>query len=146
MESGRRRQSLASDNIVIREVRAWGPAVLWAVVLFLLSAWPDGPGREWLPWLPGKDKIAHVVLYSVFGGTLAHVRRYSSFPVSAVLVIAVGLVYGLTDEWHQSFVPGRDPSLWDWVADAVGVIVGYGIVTRWLRPSRDSTNRQIWNT
>jgi VanZ family protein len=35
--------------------------------------------------------------------------------------IGIGVLYALTDEWHQSFVPGRDPSLGDAFFDALGV-------------------------
>ena len=40
----------------------------------------------------------------------------------------MGALYGGSDEWHQSFVPGRSPTLGDWVADVAGVVLGYGLV------------------
>jgi VanZ family protein len=38
--------------------------------------------------------------------------------------VLAGSLYGVTDEWHQSFVPGRTPAADDLVADAVGSLAG----------------------
>jgi len=55
--------------------------------------------------------------------------------------ILVGAAYGALDEWHQSLVPGRDPSVGDWVADAVGVVLGFLLFRSYLgRPDSDRTN------
>ena len=42
-----------------------------------------------------------------------------------------GAAYGATDEWHQSFVPGRETELGDWVADATGAAVALLLYRRW---------------
>jgi len=42
----------------------------------------------------------------------------------------VSAVYGATDEWHQSFVPGRTSSVEDWLSDAAGAAAG--LVAVWL--------------
>ena len=47
------------------------------------------------------------------------------------MLILVGAAYGLLDEWHQTLVPGRDASLGDAVADALGVLLGF-TVFMWL--------------
>ena len=109
-----------------RAVLAWGPAVLWAAVLFLLSAQTDPPGAGLLAWIPAGDKLAHFCLYAVLGALLAHGRgREGTLPHAAA--IAVGAAYGASDEWHQSFVPGREVSALDWTADVCGVAAGYWI-------------------
>ena len=48
--------------------------------------------------------------------------------------VLIGLVYAATDEIHQSFVPGRSPDAADWVADALGVVVGSFVL--YLRSGR----------
>ena len=75
------------------------------------------------------DKVAHFGAYTVLGGTLAYGRRRSGGAVAHGWLLVAGIVYGLTDEWHQMYVPGRSPELADWLADAAGVVVGYG--TTW---------------
>jgi VanZ family protein len=44
--------------------------------------------------------------------------------------LGIGILFALSDEWHQSFVPGRDPSAGDFLADFLGVLLGYTL-TRW---------------
>ena len=43
------------------------------------------------------------------------------------LALAGAVAYGLSDEWHQSFVPGRDASLFDIVVDGIGACCGLGV-------------------
>ena len=40
-----------------------------------------------------------------------------------ILAIILGILYGITDEFHQSFVPGRSSSEWNVLADSIGVII-----------------------
>jgi VanZ family protein len=107
---------------VIRTLVAWGPAAIWAAVLFLLSEVP--------PDLVGSgfginDKVVHLGLYSVLGGALAWGVWKSGRWVTPVLLLVLGFAYGALDEWHQSFVPGRDPSVGDFLADCAGVLLGF---------------------
>jgi VanZ family protein len=109
---------------------SWGPAVLWAAVLFLVSARPDLPGAGWLSRIPGGDKLAHLGAYAVLGACLAWGQRRQrggapAAPGAGALLILVGALYGASDEFHQSFVPGRDASAADWIADLCGVTLGY---------------------
>ena len=69
------------------------------------------------------DKLVHVGAYALFGllclrafhGGFGELR-YGP----AILAMSTAALYGALDEWHQSFVPGRDPSVLDWVADVSG--------------------------
>jgi VanZ family protein len=67
----------------------------------------------------------------------------------AAAAVVLSTLYGVSDEWHQSFVPGRSPDVLDVAADAVGSTIGalavlaaaaavrrWGIVDRWPRPGR----------
>lgn len=105
-------------------VRAWGPAVAWAGVLFFLSSLSEVPGAS---RLPVDDKVAHLLLFSILGLALAWTRSGPPGPLrlSPGALIALGAAYGASDELHQAFVPGRTPSLLDWGADIVGVTLGY---------------------
>jgi VanZ family protein len=115
-----------------RAVLAWGPAVLWAAVLFLLSAQPELPGTGFFAWVPAGDKLAHFGLYAILGALLARGRGWEGDVPHAAL-IGAGALYGASDEWHQSFVPGREVSALDWTADACGVAAGYFIALSFLR-------------
>ncbi len=91
-----------------------------------MSAWPIRLDNDW--WLPISDKVAHLGLYTVLGAALAYARFCGVRVIPHVIMILIGAFYGASDEWHQRFVPGRSPSLGDWVADVAGVVLGYGLV------------------
>ena len=103
---------------------------MWAAVLFLLSSRPDLSGPSWLPF---GDKFGHLGLYGVLGATLAWGNHSSGLRVPHVLLVLAGLAYGMSDEWHQSFVPGRQPSVADLAADGIGTLAGYSAGLALLR-------------
>lgn len=96
---------------------------MWAGLLFLSSSIPDLGGPDWLPF---GDKAAHGVAYAVMGAALAWGWNRSGRRLDHVWLLGAGLLYGLGDEWHQMYVPGRSPDPADWVADAAGLVIGYG--------------------
>ena len=118
----------------MRKVVVWGPAAFWVAVLFFLSEW-ESPGVELIAL---HDSIVHFSLYSVLGLTLAWARLQGTHHPHAAFIM-LGIALGLMDEFHQSFVPGRDPALGDVIADATGVMLGYAlfviIFARWLDSS-----------
>jgi hypothetical protein len=69
------------------------------------------------------DKAAHFFSFALLGFLFA--KAFNN-PRIGFLIAAL---YGITDELHQSFVPLRDASFWDWVADALGAYFGSGSVT-----------------
>lgn len=87
---------------------------------------PTGPA-----WAEVNDKLVHLGLYSVLGATLAWAGARGRGR-SAVTLLLAGAGYGALDEWHQALVPGRDPSLGDWIADAVGVVLGFLLLRFYL--------------
>ena len=50
---------------------------------------------------------------------------------AAVLAWAITTAYGATDEWHQSFTPGRSPELRDVRNDAAGAFAAVGLAGAW---------------
>ena len=88
-------------------------AFFMAATLFLAA---DKTGQ--MPFLADiPDKVLHAVYFGVMAALLAHGVGRSWWGIPMLLVPLVGAL----DEWHQLYVPGRDSSVWDWVADAVGV-------------------------
>ena len=76
------------------------------------------------------DKVLHALVYAVLGSIcyLAVRATWSARPLRIVLgCTALAIAYGLSDEFHQSFVPGRSPDLHDVVADGVGGFLGSSI-------------------
>jgi VanZ family protein len=71
------------------------------------------------PW----DKMAHIVFF--FSLTLFLV---SGLRFSMVTTTLSALLIGILDELHQIWLPGRVPSLDDWLADVVGVLLAIGLI------------------
>jgi len=113
---------------------SWLPVLAWMTVLFYLSSRPSTPS---LLAFPHADKLAHAIAFGILGGLLAFAR----LPVALGSVGRVGLVtllvaaYGLSDEFHQSFVEGRDSSAWDLLADTFGGL-GAALAVMWWQRRR----------
>lgn len=101
----------------------WAPVVVWAGVIFVFSSVPD-LGTDLGIWDLIGRKIAHALEFALLG---ALVLRAVGRPAVAV---ALGSFYGLTDEVHQAFVPGRVGSPLDWAIDTVGVVLGVVVLAR----------------
>jgi VanZ family protein len=112
---------------VRRWLVAWGPAAVWAAVLFAVSSRPTLP----VDLSSGLDKVAHFGAYLVLGFLSAYATR--RLGINLVIAIAIGWAYGVIDEMHQSAVPGRDPSAGDWLADAAGTVSGVALYLLLLR-------------
>ena len=111
----------------MRRLRPWLPALAWAALIFWLSAQP----KLVIDLERGTDKLAHFLAYAVLGALLALAQTRTGWPPAAAY--ALGIAYGASDEWHQSFVPGRASDAADWLADAAGVVVAVALYQRMRR-------------
>ncbi len=116
---------------LLRLLRVWGPAAGLMAAIFIVSGTPAPPR------LPGSvsDLMAHGAAYAALGAAMlrgvaeAEWARVSAG--GALLAAVLAAAYGLTDEFHQSFVPGRTAELRDAAADAAGAAAGAGLVWAW---------------
>ena len=80
------------------------------------------------PRFPQADKVTHTVYFFLTAAMAVRAARFGerwSTRRTALTLIASALAYGILDEFHQSFVPGRNPSLIDvLVFDNLGAILG----------------------
>ncbi len=111
------------------------PLIAVMGIIFFLSNQP-GDSLD-LPDIPDLDKGLHCIVYGVLAlSALFAVPEYkyqaNPFWVS-FLVVLFCLLYGISDEFHQSFIPGRFPSVLDLVADTIGAVV---VVWIWYRMKR----------
>jgi VanZ family protein len=103
-----------------------------------------------LPAVPGNpsDKIEHFAEYGVLGVLLVRAlggRKWGTPTIgTAAIAVVIAVVYGLSDEGHQYFVPGRQSDWHDALADAIGAgaasaaVYAWGIITRFFRSDRDA--------
>ena len=102
----------------------WLPVVLWAGLIFTLSAIP-GLGTGLGTWDLVLRKLAHAAEFGVLGALLYRALRREP------LAILLGSAYAATDEVHQAFVSGRPGSPLDWLIDTAGVVAGVLLYSRW---------------
>ena len=110
-------------------------AVLWAALTFWLSASPDAQGAAtFLDLTPPWDKLYHASNFGVLAALL--------YPVAgrAWLAVLLASLYGVSDEAHQAFVPGRSADVGDWLADTVGALVAVTLLL-YLRQRRRARAR-----
>jgi len=119
----------------------WAPVAGYMSLIFVLSgmASPPTPARtsDKTLHLVGYGGLGVVALRATAGGALSGVTGGS-----AAAAWAIATLYGLTDEFHQSYVPERTADPADALADAVGaastigLVWAFGIIARWRRTSR----------
>ena len=107
-------------------VLAWIPILAYSGLIFLLSSADRNLAGDWAK--VGGDKILHFGAFGLWAVLLALpvLRTWPAVSdrLLCLWVSVVASLYGLSDEIHQSYVPGRVASVWDVVADAVGAICG----------------------
>ena len=105
-------------------LRYWLPVLLYLTLIITLSAQPylQAPLK-----FHNADKLCHLAEYGMLGLLLARALRGTlriRIPLAAAaMAIVFGSLFGAGDEYFQSFIPGRDSSIYDWMADTSGVVL-----------------------
>ncbi len=124
-------------------MKYWIPPLLYMALIFVVSSLEQPPlpmpEFEWLTI----DKLYHFVEYAILGGLLAIAfvkAKPAVVPSKLIWLVAtvLSILYGASDEWHQTFVPGRFATLADWVADVLGSIAGVLAVYLYYRSNQPS--------
>ena len=124
-------------------MKYWTPPLLYMALIFAVSSLKQPPlpmpEFEWLTI----DKLYHFIEYAILGGLLAWAfvkAKPSVVPSKLIWLVAtvLSILYGASDEWHQTFVPGRLATFADWVADALGSVAGVLAVYLYYRSSQQS--------
>jgi len=110
----------------------WLPAVLWMVIIFIFSSQPSNELSKfgWLDTLIKKN--GHVIAYAIL--TLSYWYALGMQEGRRWLAWFLAVLYALTDELHQAFVPGRHPSIWDvLIFDNLGALISLWIVSNRIK-------------
>ncbi|MEK7310189.1 MAG: VanZ family protein [Planctomycetota bacterium] len=131
-------------------LKYWLPPIAYAGLIFFLSSrpLPEIPVR-----IPYIDKAAHLIEYAILAMLLYRacmhsnlLRSRSGVPITSgrnravAISILVAILYGLSDEVHQFYVPGRLASGWDFMFDALGAVAGVVIIRKLI--SNTSSKRR----
>jgi VanZ family protein len=126
-------------------ISAWLPVLIWMFVIFLFSGQPHSAAVTGVVFgqfnLPVR-KLAHASEYAILFLLSRRAFRASegkSTRLKSLKAIVLCLFYALSDEWHQSFVPGRSASLNDVAIDISGAFLAsvtielHGLFTRVIK-------------
>ena len=116
---------MIQDSKLYRLTWYWIPTLGYCIVIFGLSS---SSKAVTIPSFYGADKVLHGIEYAILGLLLAR-SIFSSKPRFSnrsliVLIVTLATLYGISDEIHQAFVPGRTASFWDVLADGSGSLIG----------------------
>ncbi|TAL70940.1 MAG: VanZ family protein [Bacteroidetes bacterium] len=107
------------------------PALIATLLIFIFSNQSHPPlidlGFQW------NDKLLHLIAYFAYGTTLIFFL-FGSFDNinlkrAIIYILIFGAVFGVSDELHQSLIPGRDAEVFDWVADCLGIIISLSLLS-----------------
>jgi VanZ family protein len=101
------------------------PAVCTAALIWLLSSQSTLPKPKGILSI---DKVQHLVAFAALTVAVCFWVSREKWKVRGrffmLIAAAIGSAYGIIDEVHQYFVPGRDCNVWDWIADTLGSLAG----------------------
>ncbi len=109
----------------------WLPVIIYCVIIFAVSSMPQPlPVKVEIPFF---DKFLHIVEYGILSYLLIRALTGTQLRPnkSAIIIAAVILatLYGASDEFHQIFVPGRNPDISDLLSDFAGAVIT-GLIKR----------------
>ncbi|OGX07615.1 MAG: hypothetical protein A2Y03_01940 [Omnitrophica WOR_2 bacterium GWF2_38_59] len=106
-------------------IRFWFPVGIYSGIIFYASSLQ---GVDIPVHVGNADKLVHLIEYIPFGFLVA--RAFSStdnlFCKKNFMILSIicSFLYGVSDEYHQLFVIGRDASVLDILADTFGGFFG----------------------
>jgi hypothetical protein len=110
---------------LFKTLKLWAPPVIWAFVIFAFSSYPSTrtSGFFWQEFII--KKTAHVVEYAVFTALLYRAFKESGVKKrnAGLFSILIAILYAGSDEFHQSFTPGREPTIRDIFFDTIGSVL-----------------------
>jgi len=113
----------------------WLPALLMMLLIFFVSAQPSSqlPNFDWADGLVKKG--GHAVGYAILA--LLYWRAFDFKDSKRWVAWLLAVIYAVTDEFHQSFVPGRHPAIWDvLIFDNFGALISLWLFHRYRKQKR----------
>ncbi len=101
------------------QVFSWLVTLIIAVMIFYISSltFPAGGGTSYISYIYHFTAFSYLALFLLF--SLAKGRSSNLI----ILGIIIAFLYGISDEIHQYFVPGRYPSFKDILINSLGILV-----------------------
>ena len=121
----------------------WGPVIAYMAALFYVQSLSN------LPSPPGNltDKHEHFFFYGILAALALRALangEWRGITLRTVLgATLISSLYGVSDEFHQRFVPGRTYEVLDMAADAIGSAAAVGLLWAWSIIRRRSDARHV---
>jgi VanZ family protein len=109
-----------SNIMIMKKILWWLPTIIYISLILTLSFKP-APN---LPSLEQIDKLVHASAYAFLAFLLSLSFSRSGFSNTVILAAGMALLVGALDESLQSFNPARTASIYDFLADGVGALMG----------------------
>lgn len=106
-------------------LKKWIPVLAWCGLIFFLSSQPHLPGPENVNLDFLFKKLGHICAYAILFGLTFRATH------SAKQSFLFCIMYAMSDEYHQSFVPGRTPMIRDIGIDIIGMSLATILVQRY---------------
>jgi VanZ family protein len=109
----------------------WLPALSWMALIFVLSSLPGSELSDFGSIDFFVKKGAHVTEYAILYFLLFRALQPIMIPRKALIFSAIiAVVYAISDEYHQTFVPLRDGRMRDVMIDSLGIFLMYLLLRR----------------
>lgn len=116
-----------------KKLKYYLPPLVWAALILAVSSIPQlktpSLGFDWV------DKLFHFGEYFIFGLLLGRglggARRW--FSSALIMATCIAGIFGIVDELHQYFIPGRSTDIYDMLADILGSFLGALTYIYWQR-------------
>ena len=120
-----------ASNPRLRLFFRWTLVVFWMAALFCFSSMPHRPPTPGLQGFRWDDKLQHAVAYAILGTLVWRALADMKALRRAIVAVLISVAYGIADEAHQAFVPGRECSFLDWMMDTAGATIAVALLYRW---------------
>ena len=102
--------------------------ILWPFLLAAVIVVASSQGEVATPVrFDGMDKVVHFLVYGALATLVLRVPWVARHPWRVFLTIAAASLFGASDECHQSFTPGRQADVFDWLADTLGACLAVAL-------------------
>lgn len=110
--------------------------IYW-VLLFIATSYPSSE----MPTFGVGDKVEHITAFFILGAllnlTLIFQNKYPKLKVrNSLYTIYIGSAYGIFDELHQLFIPGRSCDFFDFLSDFTGLVLAVVFIILLLKVNK----------
>ena len=125
-------------------LKSWLPLLLWMSAIFFVSAQPSADIPDAGQWDLLVKKGAHFVAYGILAVLAFRVVNRGKRPFLTAFLISV--LYAMSDEYHQTFVAGRNGTMVDVLIDASGAAFALWLLAqnklnlKWMRPATQASD------